>query len=330
MAMTVLVVGGAGYIGSHTVWRLEEHGHDVVVLDNLSEGHREAIQGELVEGRCGDRTVTDAILGGDRTIDAVMHFAACCYVGESVEDPGKYYRNNVVETLSLLDAMRAHGVTRFVFSSTCATYGDPVRVPMDETHPQHPINPYGESKLVVERILRDYCRAYDLAAVSLRYFNASGADPRGDIGEDHAPETHLIPLAIQVALGQREKLLVFGDDYETRDGTCIRDYIHVNDLAEAHILALTHEAGQPGFHAFNLGTGTGSSVLEVIQAVERVSGRPVTHERVARRAGDPPQLVSAGGRAQTELGWTPEFADLTGVVETAWTWHSTHPDGYAS
>ena len=325
--MHILVTGGAGYIGSHAVRVLSRAGHDVWVYDNLSQGHRSAVPaGRLIEGELADRQRLIATLS-ERRIEAVMHFAAFALVGESVSDPAKYYQNNVVASLSLLEAMRSAGVGKIVFSSTTATYGEAKRIPITEDEPQHPINPYGFAKLVIERALADYARAYGLAYAALRYFNAAGASPEGDLGEDHTPESHLIPIVLQVALGQRERITVFGDDYPTPDGTCIRDYIHVDDLANAHLKALERlEAGR-GLQ-LNLGTGRGQSVRQVIESCRRISGRPIAVEIGPRRPGDPPELVADSSRAQAALGWRPQYVELDAIVETAWRWHSTHPNGY--
>jgi UDP-glucose 4-epimerase len=325
--MNVLVVGGAGYIGSHTVRRLQETGHRPVVYDNLSEGHRDAVgDAPLVVGEMADRQcVVDAI--GEHHIDAAMLFAAHCYVGESVEDPAKYYRNNVSAALELFDAMRAAGVGKVVFSSSCATYGVPEKQPMDESLPQQPINPYGFTKFAVERMLDDFAAAYGFGYALLRYFNAAGAHSSAEIGEDHEPETHLIPIVAQVALGQREHVGIYGADYPTPDGTCIRDYIHVNDLADAHIACLERLRPGEGM-AYNLGIGRGYSVREVIDCVARISGRPVEARESPRRAGDPPELVSDAAKIRNELGWRPQFDTLDAIVETAWRWHESHPRGY--
>jgi UDP-arabinose 4-epimerase len=326
----ILVSGGAGYIGSHTVLALRERGRDVLVLDDLSEGHAGALLGApLAKGSMLDREFVRSVFREHR-IGAVFHFAARCYVGESVTDPGRYYRHNVIGTMNLLDAMVETGVRRFVLSSTCATYGEPERVPITEDLPQSPINPYGVTKLIDEWMLRDYHRAHRLESVALRYFNAAGADPKGRLGEDHDPETHLIPLVIAAAMGRRAKVTVFGDDYPTPDGTCIRDYVHVADLAEAHILALeAMERGGVGVAAYNLGNQAGTSVLEVIRAVEAVGGRKVPFDIGARRAGDPPRLVGSSDKIHRELGWKPRLGDIRSIVETAWRWHEAHPDGYA-
>jgi UDP-glucose-4-epimerase GalE len=328
-ARAVLVTGGAGYIGSHAAKALSRRGYHVVVFDNLVAGHREAIRyGPLVEGDITDvRAVRDAL--ARHRIFAVMHFAAFLDVGESVTNPAKYYRNNVVGALSVLEAMADESVGYFVFSSTCATYGEPRETPIPETHPQEPINSYGETKLAIERALPHFERARGLRWMALRYFNAAGADPDGEIGEDHAPEIHLIPRAIEAATGGRG-LQIFGDDYPTPDGTCLRDYIHVSDLAEAHVQGLDVLVQKGKSNAYNLGTGQPRSVREVIEAVERVTGRPVPWTLAARRPGDPAALYAAAGRAQTDLRWTPRFPDLDSIVGTAWAWHQSHPHGYGS
>ena len=319
----ILVTGGAGYIGSHYVQYAQEQGEQVVVLDNLAYGHREAVpEGvPLVVGDMGSAALLDTVFT-DYPLTAVVHFAAYAYVGESVTDPAKYYQNNTVATLAVLDAMRRHKVQNFVFSSTCATYGDPQTVPMDETHPQNPINPYGESKLFVERILRAYDRAYGLCYTALRYFNAAGADPQGRIGESHDPETHLIPLILQTALGKREAIQIFGTDYDTPDGTCVRDYIHIRDLAQAHSLALNRLREGGASDVFNLGNGQGFSVREVIATCEKVCGVPIAAKETARRAGDPPRLVASASKARTVLGWKPQYADLETLVAHAWNWET--------
>ena len=325
--MRVLVTGGAGYIGSHAVRLLLARGHDVWVFDDLSKGHRKAVPAErLIVGGLAETPRLDHALLTHR-IEAVLHFAALCYVGESVKDPGKYYQNNLVNTLNLLECARRQGIGRFVFSSTAATYGIPQKVPITEDAPQQPINPYGAGKLAVERVLADYATAYGWGYAALRYFNAAGASSDGAIGEDHDPETHLIPLAIQAALGKKPHLDVFGTDYPTPDGTCVRDYIHVEDLAEAHLLAL--ERLQPGKGLrYNLGTGRGYSVREVVQTVEAVTGKRVPVREVPRRAGDPPALVASADKIRRELGWQTRFAELRPIIETAWSWHRTHPRGY--
>lgn len=320
----ILVVGGAGYIGSHVVKQLLQNGYEVIVLDNFVYGHRDiveqALKVEYVEGDLGDRAILEKLFS-THAIDTVMHFAAYAYVGESVTDPAKYYQNNVVATLNLLEEMRAAGVNKFVFSSTCATYGVPEEVPITEDHPQAPINPYGASKLMVERILKDFAHAYDLRSVIFRYFNAAGADPQGQLGEDHNPETHLIPLTLQTALGQRSHIAIFGTDYPTPDGTCVRDYIHVNDLADAHILGLQHLAQGGESEIFNLGNGLGFSVQEVIESAQRVTGQPIAIERQARRPGDPPFLTGSAAKAREMLGWTPRYPNIDDIILHAWQWH---------
>jgi len=326
--LNVLVTGGAGYIGSHTVRALAAAGYTPIVYDNLTRGHRPAVADHLfIEGDLADRRLLRQVLE-THEIEAVLHFAALSLVGESVRKPAQYFRNNVCGTLNLLDAMVAAGATYLVFSSTAAIYGEPQEIPITENHPQNPTNPYGESKLFVEKILRRYDAAYGLKSISLRYFNAAGADPSGSVGEDHDPETHLIPVVLQVALGQRPCVRIFGTDYETCDGTCVRDYIHVNDLAEAHVLALKSlvEAGNSA--AYNLGNGAGFSVREVIQTCEEVVGKPIPSQPAPRRPGDPAVLVASSRRAMKELGWRPRFNDLRTIVATAWQWHKNHPDGY--
>jgi UDP-glucose 4-epimerase len=325
--MRILVTGGAGYIGSHAVRLFLARGHDVWVYDSLVFGHRAAVPDErLIVADLAEPQRLDHVLV-ERRVEAVVHFAAFAFVGESVQQPAKYYQNNLVNALNLLEAARRHKVGRFVFSSTCATYGVPEKVPITEDTPQRPINPYGQTKLAFERALADYAAAYGLGYAALRYFNAAGASPDGTIGEDHEPETHLIPLALQAIQGVRPPLTVFGTDYPTPDGTCIRDYVHVDDLAEAHLLALEKiEAGQ-GL-CLNLGTGRGHSVREVVRACEEVTGKPVPPREGPRRPGDPPALVAAADRANEVLGWRPRYTDLRAVVETAWNWHRTHPKGY--
>jgi UDP-glucose-4-epimerase GalE len=323
----VLVTGGAGYIGSHAAKALQRAGYRVVVYDNLVAGHRGAVKyGTLVGGDITDLAAVRRALN-DHDVFAVMHFAAFLDVGESVREPAKYYRNNVVGALTVLEAMAAEGVQHFVFSSTCATYGEPIETPIVETHPQQPINSYGESKLAVERALPHFERAYGIRWVALRYFNASGADPDGEIGEDHSPEIHVIPRAIEAATGG-PGLTVFGDDYPTPDGTCLRDYIHVSDLADAHVRALEAivETGKSG--AYNLGTGRPHSVREVIDTVQRVTGRSVPWTLGPRRPGDPAVLYAAPHKAQAELHWKPQLPDLDVIVRTAWEWHRSHPRGY--
>ncbi len=325
--MNVLVTGGAGYVGSHAARMLVRNGHDVWVYDNLSKGHRgAALPDRLIVGDLMDRQLLDSVLK-EKQIDAVMHFAASIAVGESVEQPAAYYRNNVVGTLSLLDAMRAADVGRIVFSSTAAIYGEPTEVPIKETQKHEPINPYGFTKLIIERALGDYARAYGWGYAALRYFNAAGASRDGDIGEDHDPETHLIPIVLQVALGQRDHVFVFGDDYPTADGTCIRDYIHVEDLVSAHLAAL--QRLEPGTELkLNLGTGQGATVQEVIEACRRVTGHPIPAKMAERRAGDSPALVADSNLARELLDWQPDYTDVEAIVESAWRWHQSHPNGY--
>ena len=321
---TILVTGGAGYIGSHAVLALQRAGYPVVILDNLVYGHRDIVekvlQVELIEGDTNDRALLDRLLA-THPIAAVMHFAAYAYVGESVTVPDKYYRNNFIGTLTLLEAMLAASVKTFVFSSTCATYGVPQVIPIPEDHPQNPINPYGASKLMVERVLGDFDVAYDLKSVCFRYFNAAGADPNGLLGEDHEPETHLLPLALQAALGKRESISIFGTDYPTEDGTCIRDYIHVNDLASAHVLGLEYLLKGGNSEAFNLGNGSGFSVREVIETARSVTGREIKTVECDRRAGDPPVLVGSSDKVRNILGWRPQYPNLSEIVAHAWQWH---------
>ncbi|TVR72105.1 MAG: UDP-glucose 4-epimerase GalE [Sphaerobacteraceae bacterium] len=320
--MRVLVVGGAGYIGSHTALTLAEAGHQPVVFDNLTMGHEWAVQwGEFVQGDLSDADLLRKVLR-EHQIEAVIHFAAFAYVGESVQNPRKYFENNLVSTLSLLHAMLDSDVRQIIFSSTCASYGIPEQVPINESHPQNPINPYGDSKLMVERILHWYGEAYDLKWIALRYFNAAGADPQGRIGESHDPETHLIPLVIDAALERRGPVQIFGTDYATQDGTAVRDYIHVLDLADAHVRALEYLAGGGESQPINLGTGRGYSVREVVESVGRVSGRPVPFEEGPRREGDPPELVADPSRALEVLGWRARYQELDDIVGTAWEWHS--------
>jgi UDP-glucose 4-epimerase len=328
--MNILVVGGAGYIGSHMCKYLSQNGFTPIVLDNLVYGHRRAVKwGPLIEGSMENTGILNMIFS-DYEIMAVMHFAAFAYVGESVTNPGKYYGNNVAATISLLETMRKHNVSKFIFSSTCATYGEPVEIPIRETHPQAPINPYGRSKLMVEQILDDYQNAYGLNSISLRYFNAAGADPDGEIGEDHDPETHLIPLILQTALGKRDEITVFGDDYSTEDGTCIRDYIHVTDLSQAHLLALEKLMNDYPGGKYNLGNGDGHSVRQVIDAAQEVTGSKIPSKVIERRPGDPAILIGSSEKAVQELGWKPRFADLKSILGTAWHWHKNNPDGYSS
>ena len=321
---TVLVVGGAGYIGSHMVKLLQQAGYLPVVADDLSGGRREAVRDAALHvGDIGDATFVDALLRAVQPA-AVMHFASFIQVGESMADPGKYYRNNVGATQVLLDAMGTHGITRFIFSSTAAIFGDPVYVPIDEAHPRQPINPYGRSKWMVEQMLEDYDSAYGLKSVCLRYFNAAGADAEGELGECHEPETHLIPLLLQVASGRRPHITVYGDDYATADGTCVRDYIHIEDLCSAHLRALQSLLVGGESARYNLGNGNGFSVREVIDAVQRVTGRNIAVVQGQRRAGDPPTLVADAGNARTTLQWTPRYPDLDTIVAHAWAWERKH------
>ncbi len=325
--MNVLVTGGAGYVGSHALPELKKAGHTPVVFDNLSEGHAGAVGGaQLIRS---DLREEDQIVSAleECGAEAVMHFAASAYVGESVEDPEKYYFNNAVNSLRLLRAMRTVSVDKLVFSSSCTLYGVPDKVPITEGQPVRPINPYGRTKAAVENALGDYAAAYGLKYASLRYFNAAGAAPDGDIGEDHEPETHLIPLVIYAALGRRDHISIFGTDYPTPDGTCIRDYVHVTDLATAHVMAM-EALDERGVMIYNLSTGEGHSVRQVIETVRRVSGREIRVEEADRRPGDPPQLVGSPRKIGRELGWEPRYPELEQIVETAWRWHSTHPQGF--
>jgi UDP-glucose-4-epimerase GalE len=325
----VLVTGGAGYIGSHAVRELLEQGHQVTILDDFSEGHRQAIakDARLVEGDLGDASALARALEG---AEAVMHFAALASVGASVKDPASYYRTNVVKGLALLWAMLERGVRRLIFSSTCATYGDPKYLPLDEAHPTDPINPYGASKRAFERALQDHAGAGLLRGLALRYFNAAGCHEDGSLGEDHDPEPHLIPLAIDAALGRGPALTMFGDDYDTPDGTCIRDYIHVRDLARAHVQALLALDGGAAFRVLNLGTEKGASVREVVAAVERVTGKRVPASVGPRRPGDPSRLVASAAAARAELQFAPRYLELAAIVETAYRWRRDHPRGYRS
>ncbi|WP_419786439.1 UDP-glucose 4-epimerase GalE [Pseudodesulfovibrio sp.] len=319
MSKTILVSGGAGYIGSHTCKALAARGYTPVVYDNLVYGHEWAVKwGPLVKGDIADREALDAAFETYKP-DGVIHFAAFCFVGESVQDPGKYYRNNVSGTLTLLEAMRDHGVKPIVFSSTCAVYGMPQHMPMNEEHPQWPINPYGWSKFMIERVLEDFGRAYGTRHCALRYFNAAGADPEGEIGEAHDPETHLIPLVLEAARDPKRTISIFGTDYDTPDGTCIRDYIHVNDLADAHIRALQYLEDNNSA-AINLGTGTGNSVKEIIDAARNVTGLPIEPVIGSRRPGDPPRLVADRTYAGKLLGWNPQYLDIRETLAHAWNW----------
>jgi UDP-glucose 4-epimerase len=321
---SILVTGGAGYIGSHAVKALEARGLNVIILDNLVYGHRDLVeanfQAELIVGEIGDKDLLANIFSTHK-IDAVIHFAAYGYVGESVVNPAKYYQNNVVQTISLLDVMGSYKINNLVFSSTCATYGMPQQIPIDETHPQNPINPYGFSKLTVERILQDYDRAYGLKSIIFRYFNAAGADPEGLLGEDHTPEAHLIPLVFQAASGQLSSISIFGTDYDTPDGTCIRDYIHVTDLAEAHILGLEYLHKNQFSDIFNLGNSNGFSVQEVIDTVKRVTDKEILIVKCPRREGDPSVLIGSASKAKQILEWQPKYPQLETIIQHAWNWH---------
>ena len=324
----ILVMGGAGYIGSHTVRNLLDNGYEVVVADNLFYGHREAIDSRA---KFAHANLLEPLsmhnLFNTYKVDAVIHFAAFAYVGESVNEPEKYYYNNVVGTLNLLRTMMAYGVKKIVFSSTCATYGEPHYTPIDENHPQEPINPYGRSKLMIEQIFADYERAYGLQHISLRYFNAAGCSTDGKIGESHTPETHLIPLVLNAIKGERQNIKVFGTDYDTPDGTCIRDYIHVRDLVEAHLLALEYLEREDQSGIFNLGSGDGYSVKEIIDTARRITGKEIPAKVEPRRAGDPSVLIASNKKAAAVLGWTPKRG-LEEIIADAWAWHSSHPNGY--
>ncbi|MEM7758258.1 MAG: UDP-glucose 4-epimerase GalE [Cyanobacteria bacterium P01_A01_bin.40] len=321
---TILVTGGAGYIGSHAALALKNAGYEVIVLDNLSYGHPEIVndvlQVKLVIGDTSDRALLDQLFTSHK-IDAVMHFAAYIAVGESVAEPGKYYSNNVASTLNLLESMLAHGINKIVFSSTCAVYGMPQEVPMTESHPHNPLSPYAASKDMVERILADFDTAFDLKSVAFRYFNACGANPDGLLGEDHTPETHLIPLALLTALKKRSQLSIFGTDYDTPDGTCVRDYIHVNDLADAHVLGLEYLLAGGKSEIFNLGNGNGFSVREVIETAREVTGLEIPAVESDRRPGDAPILVGSSQKVRSLLGWNPNYADLKLIINHAWQWH---------
>ncbi len=327
--MNILVCGGAGYIGSHCVNVLGRDGYNPIVYDNLVYGHREAVKeysfqlGDLFE----KEKLTRILL--EKKIDLVMHYAAYAYVGESVENPRKYYNNNVSATLSLLDSMLDAGVNKIIFSSSCSTFGWPMKQEIDESHPQRPVNPYGMTKFIVEKILEDYGKAYGLGYVNIRYFNAAGADPSGAIGEDHNPETHLIPLVLQTALGQREHIQVFGTDYDTADGTCVRDYVHICDLADAHILAMRYLLNGGESTSFNLGNGNGYSVRDVIEVARKVTGKDIPIIEAPRRPGDPDRLVASSEKIRKILDWDPKYPLLEDIITTAWNWHSSHPYGYS-
>lgn len=326
--MAVLVCGGAGYIGSHTVAELLGRGEEVVVVDNLQKGHKDAVLGgRLMIGDLRDSVFMDTVFR-ENQIESVVQFAADSLVGESVGETLKYYNNNVVSTLCLLGKMREYGVDKIVFSSTAATYGEPQNIPIMETDPTMPTNPYGETKLAVEKALKWCANAYDIKYTALRYFNAAGAHRSGRIGEDHTPESHLIPIILQTALGKREKICIFGGDYNTPDGTCVRDYIHVTDLADAHVLALEKMRSDGKSNIYNLGNGSGFSVKEVVELAREVTGREIKAETAARRPGDPAVLVASSEKAQRELGWKPRYNDLATIIETAWNWHLNHPDGF--
>lgn len=327
--MSVLVCGGAGYIASHTVSELLDRGEDVVVADNLQKGHKKAVLGgKLMIGDLRDSDFLDKVFS-ENTIDSVIQFAADSLVGESVEDPLKYYNNNVVSTLSLLSKMKQYGVDKIVFSSTAATYGEPQNIPIMETDPTIPTNPYGQTKLAVEKALKWCYEAYDIKYTALRYFNAAGAHISGKIGEDHNPETHLIPIILQAALGQRDSITIFGDDYNTEDGTCVRDYIHVTDLADAHILALDKMRADGKSNIYNLGNGNGFSVKEVVDITRKVTGVDIKAELGERRPGDPAILVASSEKAKKELNWKPKYNDLGTIIETAWKWHKENPNGFS-
>ena len=327
--MSVLVCGGAGYIGSHTVSELLDRGEDVVVADNLQKGHKKAVLGgKLMIGDLRDSDFLDKVFS-ENTIDSVIQFAADSLVGESVEDPLKYYNNNVVSTLSLLSKMKQYGVDKIVFSSTAATYGEPQNIPIMETDPTIPTNPYGQTKLAVEKALKWCYEAYDIKYTALRYFNAAGAHISGKIGEDHNPETHLIPIILQAALGQRDSITIFGDDYNTEDGTCVRDYIHVTDLADAHILALDKMRADGKSNIYNLGNGNGFSVKEVVDITRKVTGVDIKAELGERRPGDPAILVASSEKAKKELNWKPKYNDLGTIIETAWKWQKENPNGFS-
>jgi UDP-glucose 4-epimerase len=321
--MKILVVGGAGYIGSHMVKSLLSRGHDVVTFDNLSKGYRDAVTGGgFIEGDLVSREQLDQLLGAT-SFNAVMHFASFIEVAESIREPAKYYQNNFSNTQNLLDSMVKHDVNHFIFSSTAAVFGEPQYTPIDESHPKLPINPYGKSKLQVEQMLEDYDRAYGLKSSSLRYFNAAGADIEGELGERHNPETHLIPLVLQAASGRRESISVFGNDYDTPDGTCVRDYIHVQDLCDAHLLALENLRQSGKSEQFNLGNGQGFSVQQVIDCVRDVTGREISPSMEARREGDPAVLVADASKASEELGWEPKLSGLEKIIQTAWNWEKS-------
>lgn len=318
--LKILVVGGAGYIGSHMIDMLRQNNYEVIALDNLSTGYQDAVfDTTFINADLADTTALEKCFSKYQ-FDAVMHFAAFMQVGESVQQPAKYYRNNVINTINLLDVMLRHNVNKFIFSSSAAVYGEPQYTPIDVDHPKNPVNPYGRSKWMVEQILQDYGLAYNLQSICLRYFNAAGADPSGRLGERHNPETHLIPLVLQAASGRRKNISIYGDDYPTQDGTCIRDYVHVTDLCSAHLLALQHLSQVKSNNAYNLGTGQGYSVIELIKTAEKVTHRPIPIVKCARRNGDPAILLADSQRAQKELGWQPQYSDLETIIKHAWQW----------
>lgn len=331
ISMKILVLGGAGYIGSHTVYELIDAGNEVVIIDNLETGHREAVhpQARFYQGDLRNREFVDSVLEQEKNIDAVIHFAANSLVGESMVNPLKYYDNNLCGTKVLLESMVAHGLDKIVFSSTAATYGEPEKIPIEETDRTEPTNTYGETKLSMEKMFKWTGLAHGLRFVSLRYFNACGAHVSGRIGEAHDPESHLIPLILQVPNGQREAISIFGDDYDTKDGTCVRDYIHVTDLAQAHILAVDYLMKGGKSDIFNLGNGVGFTVREVVETARKVTGDPIKAVISPRRAGDPARLIASSEKAKRVLGWKPEHADLEEIIATAWNWHRNHPHGYA-
>ena len=328
--MSVLVLGGAGYIGSHTVDRLVDQGQDVVVVDSLVTGHKKAIneKAKFYQGDLADQDFMREVFAQNPEIDAVIHFAAYSLVAESMNKPLKYFDNNTAGMIKLLEVMNEVGVKNIVFSSTAATYGIPEKMPIKESDPQSPINPYGESKLMMEKIMRWADEAYGTKFVALRYFNVAGAKPDGSIGEDHGPETHLIPIVLQVAQGKRDKLQIFGDDYNTPDGTNVRDYVHPFDLADAHILAVDYLRNGNESNAFNLGSSTGFSNLEIVEAARKVTGKEIPAEIAPRRGGDPDSLIASSDKAREILGWKPQFDNIERIIETAWAWHSSHPNGY--
>ena len=330
--MKILVLGGAGYIGSHTVYELTDAGEDVVIIDNLETGYKEAVhpKAKFYQGDLRDRAFVDSVLDQETGIDAVIHFAANSLVGESMTNPLKYYDNNLCGTKTMLESMVAHGIDKIVFSSTAATYGEPEKTPILETDRTEPTNTYGETKLSMEKMFKWVGKAHGLLFVSLRYFNACGAHKSGEIGEAHNPETHLIPLILQVPNGKREAISIFGTDYPTKDGTCVRDYIHVTDLAQAHILAVKYLMEGNESDIFNLGNGIGFTVKEVIETAKEVTQKPIKAVEEGRRAGDPAVLIASSEKAKKVLGWKPEHADLHEIIESAWKWHSTHPEGYQS